>query len=125
LETGFDDQQILTNLPPNDAEFLMSLSQNEFFILGVEREEISNHADAGTLYLLSNHVYRVQKISNKPAINIFFRHHLETRVDDKQMGGEMLSKSIGRLIMVQNIKKLFQLNPVKLKLNVLGDMQLG
>jgi CRISPR-associated endonuclease Csn1 len=125
LETGFDDQAILGNLPPDDAEFLMSLSQNEFFVLGVEGEVISNHVDAGTIYLLSHHLYRVQKISNKPAINIFFRHHLETRVDDKQMGGEMLSKSIGRLIMVQSINKLIQLKPVKVKLNVLGEMRLA
>jgi hypothetical protein len=40
------------------------------------------------------------------------------------MGGEMQSKKIGKLNIVQSINKLIQLNPVKIKLNVLGEIQI-
>lgn len=36
----------------------------------------------------------------------------------------MLSKKIGKLIIVQSINSILQLNPVKIKLNVMGQMQL-
>jgi CRISPR-associated endonuclease Csn1 len=127
LENGFDDQAILENLPPNDSTFLVSLSQNEFFVLGGSNEELVKLRNSNNVKENGSQIYRVQKISKKSSgsFDIYFRHHLETRVDDKQMGGEMLSKSIGRLIIIQSIGKFTQLNPVKIKLNVLGKMRLA
>ena len=125
LEIGLDDQQLLNNLPPQDAVFLMNMAQNEFFILGYSKEEVEALFNENDLSSLSKKIFRIQKISNNPTLYINCRHHLETRVDDKQMGGEMLSKQIGRLVSIRSIKALLQQNPVKIKLNVMGQMQLA
>jgi CRISPR-associated endonuclease Csn1 len=125
LETGLDDQQLFNNLPPQDAVFILSMAQNDFFVFNQSRDDSMSDGKKTTLNQLSKKIYRVQKVSNAGgAINIFFRHHLETRVDDKKTGSEMLSKKIGKLVIISSISSLLQQNPVKIKLNVLGEMQL-
>lgn len=102
-------------------QFAFSMQQNEMFILGLEEElyqdAISNNDNA----LLSKYLYRVQKLATK---NYCFRHHLETTVDDKYNGvkNEMLSKRMGKVIIIQSLDGLKDRNPHKVHISITGKI---
>lgn len=113
LETGLDKPNILNNLPKDDWRYITSFSVNECFVFNILKEDIGLLSEKD----LSERLYRVQKISS----NYYtFRHHLETRVDDKNFGGEMQSKEIGRLITIRSLESFKEKNPIKVKINNLG-----
>ena len=63
--------------------FLFTLKQNEYFVfpsLDFDPEEI-DLLNPENSKLISPHLYRIQKITSK---DYFFRHHLETSVDNKK-----------------------------------------
>jgi hypothetical protein len=51
------------------------------------------------------------------SVDIVFRHHLETSVDDKKDGGELISRDLGKSI---RIKSLGKLTGIKVKIDRLG-----
>ena len=71
--------------------------------------------------LLSKYLYRVQKLATK---NYCFRHHLETTVDDKYNGvkNEMLSKRMGKVIIIQSLDGLKDRNPHKVHISITGKI---
>jgi len=125
LDKGIDDQDLLVNIPIEGWEYIESFVQNDYFILGLSSTEIADSVSRGNLNQLSKFIYRVQKLSRAGGvINISFRQNLETRVDDNKMGGEMLSKKIGKLIVVQSLGALFKANPKKVFVDSLGYIKL-
>lgn len=97
-------------------QFLFTLKQNEMFIFPTSTfnpKEI-DLTNPNNYALISPNLFRVQKIATK---DYFFRHHLETNVDDKSI----LKGTTWRREGLAGIKHI-----VKVRLNHLGQiMQIG
>ncbi len=126
LSKGIDNQNILTNLPKDDWQFITSLQQNEYFIFNIKEEEIEKLLENKDFSLINKNLYRVQKISKKSSgsFDMYFRNHLETSVDDNKNGGEMDAKKMGKIIVIQSLKSFEERNPIKVKINHLGEINL-
>lgn len=115
-------ESFLKQLPPSETwNFKFSMQQNEMFILGME-EELYNDAMRNNDYAtLSKYLYRVQKLAHN---NYFFRHHLETSVDDKYSGikNEMLSKNMKKLIIISSLGSFEDKNPHKVHISITGKI---
>ena len=111
LEKGFDNQEILQKLPKDNWEFLTSLSQNEMFVFGLTKEDFDKAIKEMNYKLISNHLYRVQKIANTDYV---FRHHLETKIDDSES-----SKTVRKYIRIKSLPKMIAF---KAKINNLGKI---
>ena len=63
----------------------------------------------------------MQSLSTK---DYFFRHHIETSVDDKYNGEKnaMLSVRMSKLIRVKRLGALAKLNPHKVHVSVIGKI---
>jgi CRISPR-associated endonuclease Csn1 len=127
LEQGLPDYNstIPSTLPNQDWTFLQSIQQNELFVMGMSTELVHKNISEKVYGQISRNLFRVQKISISSGIlNTFFRNHLETRVDDKKMGGELLSKQLKKVIIIQSVGKLIECNPIKVKINHTGYIEL-
>jgi CRISPR-associated endonuclease Csn1 len=93
---------------PSGFKFVMSLQQNE--LVSYNTEENINEP-------ISNKLYRVQKISKNTigAVNIMFRHHLETQLID-----DNIAKTTKRFINTQSLDSLKQFS--KNKTTILGHL---
>ncbi len=115
-------ETFLRQLPESaDWQFRFSMQQNEMFILGMPEEEYREAMDTKDYARLSNHLYRVQKLAHN---NYYFRRHIETSVDDKYNGSkdEMLSKQMGKLIIIQSLSSFVLKNPHKVYVNITGKI---
>ena len=84
LQRGDIPEQVLSLLPPSDWVFVDSLQQDEMVIIGLSDEELQRALEAQDYRKLSEHLYRVQKLS---AGKYFIRYHLDTDVDeDNRLG---------------------------------------
>lgn len=95
-------------------EFLFTLKQNEYFVFpnehtGFNPAEI-NLLDEANFHLISPNLFRVQKFTIK---DYFFRHHLETSVEDKPETKGISFKRIG----LSGLK-----GAVKIRINHLGKI---
>ncbi len=63
---------------------------------------------------ISKNLFRVQKLSKGTSRDYFFRHHLETTVDDKKELQEITWKRISSLDKLKNI--------VKVRINHIGQI---
>ncbi|MBF4518730.1 type II CRISPR RNA-guided endonuclease Cas9 [Flavobacterium sp. ANB] len=97
-------------------DFLFSMKQNEFFIFPSENFS-PNEIDLlnpNNYHLISPNIFRVQKFTIR---DYFFRHHLETSVEDKKELKDFSYKRLG-LNGINNI--------IKVRINHLGQIvQLG
>ena len=91
------------------------------FILGMSEEDYSYAMEQHDYALLNKYLYRVQKISKG---DYSFRYHTETLVDDKYDGKSnlKLSMQMGKLKRIQSVKALWELNPHKVHISVLGEI---
>lgn len=115
-------ESFMKQLPPSATwKFKFSMQQNEMFILGMDEADFQEAIKNGDNATLSKYLYRVQKLAHN---NYFFRHHLETAVDDKYKGvkNEMLSKQLGKLIIMQSLGSFIKLNPHKVHVSVIGKV---
>jgi CRISPR-associated endonuclease Csn1 len=112
-------QPFLEKLPDVSWNFEMSMQQNEMFVLGLQKEAVEAAIQNNEYELLSNHLYRVQKMSIKGngQIDIWFRYQLETGLND-----DLNARKANRFYNVQSVGALFQLNPVKVRINLLGEI---
>ncbi|HCM35609.1 MAG TPA: type II CRISPR RNA-guided endonuclease Cas9 [Chryseobacterium sp.] len=107
----------LDKLPPDKLNLKFSMQQNEMFILGLSQEEFYEAIKNNDKSLLSKYLYLVWSISEN---NYWFRHHLETKNSDlKKTDGVKESK---RLYNIRSLGSLFSLNPIKVRLNHLGEI---
>lgn len=109
-------------LPPSATlHFKFSMQQNEMFILGMDENEYQEAIKNEDNATLSKYLYRVQKLAKG---DYYFRHHLETTVDDKYNGvsNPNLSKQMRKLYRIGLIP-LSRLNPHKVHVNVIGKIR--
>ncbi len=110
-------ESFLNKLPADNLNLKFSMQQNEMFILGLSKEEFDEAIQKSDKPLLSKHLYLVWSISEN---NYWFRHHLETKNSDlKKTDGVKESK---RLYNIRSLGSLFSLNPIKVRLNHLGEI---
>ena len=105
---------ILDNLPEHDWSFIVSMQQNEMFILGMSDDEYNDAIEAKDKKALCENLYRVQNLSSSDYV---FRRHVETSVDVDETA--KLSKKLYR---VRSFKALFTLNPRKVSITSLGEI---
>ncbi|AJW62371.1 CRISPR-associated endonuclease Cas9/Csn1 [Elizabethkingia miricola] len=110
-------ESFLNKLPADNLNLKFSMQQNEMFILGLSQDEFVKAIANNDKSLLSKHLYLVWSISEN---NYWFRHHLETKNSDlKKTDGVKESK---RLYNIRSLGSLFSLNPIKVRLNYLGEI---
>lgn len=101
-------------LPADKLQLVYSMQQNEMFIMGMQSDDFHMALQKKDYRLLSNHLYRVQKLS---ASDYVFRHHLETEIDDSKE-----ASTSKRYIRIQSLKAYFEYNPYKVRINYLGQI---
>ena len=117
LQRGDIPEQVLSLLPPSDWVFVDSLQQDEMVIIGLSDEELQRALEAQDYRKLSEHLYRVQKMSSR---DYWFRYHLETSVaDDKNTSG-----SIPKFYRIQSLKVYEEKNVRKVRVDLLGRITL-
>ena len=67
----------IIKLPPDGIKIISTLRINDMFLLNLSDEEFENNKNSSEF--LSNHLYRVQKLSSK---FYEFRHHLAASIDE-------------------------------------------
>lgn len=72
----------LEKLPDNKWVLSETFQQNEMFVFDISREKFVEHTRLNQLHLISNRLYRVQKISST-GYYVVFRHHLATTIDNE------------------------------------------
>lgn len=108
-------ESFLEQLPKSARwEFVFSMQQNEMFILGMEEELYQDAIRNDDYALLSKYLYRVQKLSKG---KFFFRHHLETVVDDESA----IAKQMGKMKQL-SLKSLKENNPHKVHISITGKI---
>jgi CRISPR-associated endonuclease Csn1 len=120
IDRGLDEQNVLAKLPDQTWQYVTSMQQNELFLFGISSEELEEIKHSPVQ--LSKHLYRVQKISEG---DYCFRHHLETKVDDKYDGikNESLSIKLGKY---KRISSMINMTGIKVKVDNLGRLtQIG
>ncbi len=108
--------QSFIDLLPGSAtwQFKFSMQQNEMFILGMEEELYREAMHNKDYAMLSKYLYRVQKLTKG---DYFFRHHLETTVEDISS----VAKTMGKLKRL-SLKSLVGNNPHKVHIGVTGKI---
>ena len=86
LQQGDIPESVLRSLPPSDWVFVESLQLNEMVIIGLSDEELQRALEVQDYRKLSEHLYRVQKLS---AGKYFIRYHLDTDVDEDNRSGRI------------------------------------
>ena len=115
-------QEFLAKLPNDNWQFVLSMQENEMFVLGLEDDEFNDAIERQDYAALNKHLYRVQKISHR---EYTFRYHTETKVDDKYEGmenGRTTSISLGASIPFKSISALLAKFPHKVKIDLLGHI---
>lgn len=116
LDTSLS-QTFLSKLPEDNLELEFSMQQNEMFVLGLPKEKFEEAMQQNNKVLLSKHLYLVWSLSEN---NYWFRHHLETKNSDlKNING---AKDSRRFYNIRSIGALNDLNPIKIRLNHLGEI---
>ncbi|MBN2755854.1 MAG: type II CRISPR RNA-guided endonuclease Cas9 [Bacteroidales bacterium] len=95
-----------------DWEFQFTMKQNEYFVFPANDFNPEEHLlNPENTSLISKHLFRVQKISNK---NYVFRHHLETNVEEKK---ELKNVSFINIRSANGVNAI-----VKVRINHLGQI---
>lgn len=113
-------QEFLEKLPKDNWQYVLSMQENEMFVLGMEEDEFNDAIEAQDYNALNKHLYRVQKLSHA---DYTFRYHTETKVDDKYEGvenGRNASMSLKALVPIRSFNSLFTLFPHKVKIDIMG-----
>ena len=106
---------VLSALPHSSWTFVESLQKNEMFLIDLSDDEIARAIKEDDRATLNDHLYRVQKYSSKI---YYFRYHLETQLDENNDG------AIPKFYRVQSFKTYLELNPRKVRVDLLGNLSL-
>ncbi len=107
-------QTFINRLPNPEWQYVLSMQQNEMFVLDMSEQQVKDAVQNKNYKLLSKNLYRVQKISSG---EFMFRNHLCTRVDDKKSD---YIKSQGKCL--GSASALQKANAVKVRINRLGEI---
>ncbi len=114
LERNVPDS-VLSALPHSSWTFVESLQKNEMFLIGLSDDEITRAIKEADRATLNDHLYRVQKYTSKI---YYFRYHLETQLD------ELIGGDIPKLYRICSMKTYMELNPRKVRVDLLGNLSL-
>ena len=109
-------EELAAGLPALGWSFVMSLQQNEMFVLGMEDDEFRDAMAEADYKALGAHLYRVQSLSRS---DYYYRCQYETQLDNSN--GAMRMKKFYR---VRSFNALFNLHPRKVAISLLGEMSL-
>ena len=109
-------ESVLLSLPEEDWQLEGILQGDEMFLLGMTDEAIDRAMETKDYTTLGRHLYRVQSLA---AGDYMFRYHLETTLDGKDNVGE-----IPKSYRVRSLKTYRELNPRKVKIDLLGRISL-
>ena len=111
-------EEVLEALPISRLRLMEVLRINDMFLIGMKDGEIKAAIEGEDYPTLSRHLYRVQKLSS---MSYVFRYHLETEVkDEKNMSGE-----IPKFYRIKSLGRYQELNPRKVKIDLLGRISLA
>jgi CRISPR-associated endonuclease Csn1 len=109
-------QSFLEKLPADYLQLQYSLQQNEMYILEMEKKALELALKNNDKKTISKHLYLVWSLADG---DYWFRHHIETKNTElKKVNGAKESKRFYRLSM----KGFLELNPIKVKINHLGEI---
>ncbi len=111
-------QDFLCNLPPDNLNLLLSMQQNETFLFGLTTEEASNYINERNYAKLSQHLYKVQKLTSG---EYFFRLHSDNSKIDKNFNEAKITQKVVR---ISSIGVLLKHNPIKVCVDMLGQLTL-
>lgn len=117
LQRGDVPESVLSLLPSSDWVFVDSLQQDEMVVIGLSDEELWRALEAQDYRKLSEHLYRVQKLSSS---EYYFRYHLETSVADVTN----TSGRIPKFHRVKSFKSYEEKNVRKVRVDLLGRISL-
>lgn len=104
----------LARFPKPDWRFITSMQVNEMFIVGLSDDEIRAAVENGQKAVLANNLYRVQRLSTH---YYDFKRHTSTLSDTTSE--QMANKNY---ISIRSFGRWAELNPVKIKVDRLGNM---
>ena len=107
-------EELLQSLPKDKSMFLLSLQIGEAFVMGMEEGDFQKAIEENNMHALAEHLYFVQNLSSS---NYRMRRHVESSFDITGMNKEDL-----RFFNIKSIGALFNFNPHKVKVTVLGDI---
>lgn len=105
-------EELLQSLPKDNCTFLLSMQIGEAFIMGMEDTDYRRAMEEKNTLSLAEHLYFVQNLSSN---NYRMRRHVEASFDTKDM-----NKEDQRFLNIKSIGALFNFNPHKVKITVLG-----
>lgn len=119
LEGNDYPDSFLEKLPKDMCKLFLNIEQNKMFVLGMSDNDFNDALKSLDKKKISNHLYRVQKLSMKGngQIDITFRHHLETNLNDT-----MDAKISKRFYNIQSIKALLEIKPKPISINNIGEL---
>lgn len=106
--------ELLQTLPKDNSSFLLSMQIGEAFIMGMDKNDYQRALEEKDRQALAEHLYFVQNISSN---NYRMRRHIESSYDITDM-----NKEDQRFLNIKSIGTLFNYNPYKVKVTVLGDI---
>ncbi len=107
-------EEILKELPKDKSTLMLSMQIGEAFIMGLEEADYQEAIAEKNIKVLAEHLYFVQNLSSS---NYRLRRHVESSYDITGM-----NKEDQRFLNIKSIGALFNYNPHKVKITVLGDI---
>ena len=121
-------ESVLSLLPPADYEFVEVFQQNEMAVVGLPEEEFRRAVDTQDYRTLSEHLYRLKRISSK---DYEFHYHLDTDDPDETDSSKKKKKRvrntsgrIPRIYRIRGIGSLQKKNVHKVCVDLLGRLSL-
>lgn len=120
LDSAAHGEQFLSKLPPDKMFLRFLLRQNEFYVMDMEKESVEDAVSRGNYALISDNLFRVQKITSS---DYFFRKHIETKIESPLDTGKAVAQN--KVIRFKSIGALLKRKPVKVSIDILGDIKIG
>lgn len=115
LQEGNYPESFLKEIPDIRWKYEMSIQQNEMFILGMPEDAFNDAIHNNDYITLNKYLYRVQNISEST-----YRFTLNTCT---QFDLKSANKPDERFYNIQSLKALYAMNPYKVKVSLLGEIQ--
>lgn len=107
-------EELLQTLPKYKSIFLLSLQKGEAIVMGMEEADFQMAIKGHDVRVLADHLYFVQSAS---ARDHRFRRHVESKYDTND-----INKDDMRFLRIRTVQEIFENNPHKVKVTVLGDI---
>lgn len=105
-------QEFMEKLPKDDWTYILSMQENEMFVLGMEEDEFIDAIEEQNYKILNKNLYRVQSLSYS---DYYFCHHTETKATEKNE-----SLKLGKTIRIRGVNPLKTYFPHKVKIDIMG-----